>query len=140
MFPACERNRIVPTKPQKTWRTAWRSLVEETAKRAGAAAAKAAEASANVEEARKRAMLPFINANGQRLRFHDLRHQAITELAEAGAPDATIEALAGHLSREMMKHYSHVRMAAKRAALDRLARGLMRPPTREEKQALDAVN
>ncbi|HEY4362193.1 MAG TPA: tyrosine-type recombinase/integrase [Bryobacteraceae bacterium] len=45
------------------------------------------------------------------LRFHDLRHQAITELAEAGAPDATLMAVAGHLSREMMEHYSHVRMA-----------------------------
>jgi integrase len=140
VFPACERNRIDPTQPQKTWRTAWRSLVEETAMRAGDAAAKAAESCGNVEEARKRAMLPFINANGQRLRFHDLRHQAITELAEAGAPDATIEALAGHLSREMLEHYSHVRMAAKRAALDRLAGGLMRPPTGEQKPASEAVN
>ena len=42
VFPACERSRIDPTKPQKTWRTAWRSLVEETAKRAGNSAAKAA--------------------------------------------------------------------------------------------------
>ena len=140
VFPACERNRIDPTKPQKTWRTAWRSLVGEAAKRAGDAAAKAAEAGGNVEEARKRAMLPFINADGQRLRFHDLRHQAITELAEAGAPDATIEALAGHLSREMMEHYSHVRMAAKRTATDRLAGGLMRPPAGEEKPVSGAVN
>jgi hypothetical protein len=31
-----------------------------------------------------------------RLRFHDLRGQAITELAEAGATDATMIALAGH--------------------------------------------
>jgi integrase len=140
VFPACERNRIDPTKPQKTWRTAWRSLVEEAATRAGDAAAKIAEAGGNVEEARKRAMLPFINADGQRLQFHDLRHQAITELAEAGAPDATIEALAGHLSREMMEHYSHVRMAAKRAALDRLAGGLMRPTVAEEKPVSEAVN
>ena len=141
VFPACERNKIDPTKPQKTWRTAWRSLVEETAKRAGDASGKAAEkAGGNVEEARKRATLPFINANGRRLRFHDLRHQAITELAEGGAPDATIEALAGHLSREMMEHYSHVRMAAKRAALDRLAGGLMTPAAEEEKPASEAVN
>ena len=33
VFPACERNKIDSTKPQKTWRTAWRSLVEETATR-----------------------------------------------------------------------------------------------------------
>jgi len=106
----------------------------------GDATAKAAEAGGNVEEARKRAMLPFIKADGQRLRFHDLRHQAITELAEAGAPDATIEALAGHLSREMMEHYSHVRMAAKREALDRLPGGLMRRPTGEEQPSSEAVN
>lgn len=40
------------------------------------------------------------------LRFHDLRHQAITELAERGASDATVMALAGHLSRAVMEHYS----------------------------------
>ena len=57
------------------------------------------------------------------LRFHDLRHQAITELAESGAPDATLMAVAGRLSPEMMEHYSHLRMAAKRAALDRPSGG-----------------
>src|SRR2546430_13628940 len=96
--------------PQKTWRTAWRSLVKETARRAGSEAAKLAEqAGRDVEEARKHAAEP-----SRGLRFHDLRHQAITEMAEAGASDATIMALAGHLDRTMMEHYSHVRMAAKR--------------------------
>jgi integrase len=57
-------------------------------------------------------------------RFHDLRHQAITELAEAGASDATLQALAGHLSRRMMEHYSHVRMEAKKAAVAHLGTGL----------------
>jgi integrase len=56
-------------------------------------------------------------------RFHDLRHQAITELAEAGASDATLQALAGHLSRRMMEHYSHVRMEAKKAAVAHLGTG-----------------
>jgi integrase len=65
-------------------------------------------------------------------RFHDLRHQAITELAEAGATDATMMALAGHMSREMLEHYSHVRMAAKREALDKLSTGLMTPLDSEE--------
>ena len=58
-------------------------------------------------------------------RFHDLRHQAITELAETGASDAVMMSLAGHMSRRMLDHYSHVRMAAKRNALDGLATGLM---------------
>jgi integrase len=53
------------------------------------------------------------------LRFHDLRHQAITEMAEAGASDATLMAVAGHMPRRMLEHYSHVRMAAKRSALDK---------------------
>jgi len=30
-------------------------------------------------------------------------------------------AVAGHLSREMLEHYSHVRMAAKREALEKLS-------------------
>jgi hypothetical protein len=35
-------------------------------------------------------------------------------MAEAGASDATIMAVAGHVDQAMMEHYSHVRMAAKR--------------------------
>ncbi len=63
------------------------------------------------------------------LRFHDLRHQAITELAETGASDATVMAVSGHMSRRMLEHYSHVRMAAKRSGLDKLESGLMGSPT-----------
>jgi integrase len=54
------------------------------------------------------------------LRFHDLRHHAITKLAEAGIADQTLMALAGHVSREMLEHYSHIRMAAKRTAVEAL--------------------
>jgi integrase len=57
------------------------------------------------------------------LRFHDLRHCAITSLAESGASDSTIMAIAGHVSRRMLERYSHVRMEAKRAALETLAKG-----------------
>jgi integrase len=55
------------------------------------------------------------------LRFHDLRHHAITELAESQASDATIMAIAGHVSRQMLEHYSHVRLDLKRKALDGLS-------------------
>ena len=55
------------------------------------------------------------------LRFHDLRHHAITELAESQASDATIMAIAGHVSPKMFSHYSHVRLDAKRRALDALS-------------------
>jgi integrase len=89
VFPACENGRFDPTVPQKSWRSAWRSL-------------------------RKAAGIPA-------LRFHDLRHHAITELAESQASDATIMAIAGHVSRQMLEHYSHVRLDLKRKALDGLS-------------------
>ena len=54
-------------------------------------------------------------------RFHDLRYCAITQLAENGASDSTIMAIAGHVSRRMLERYSHVRMEAKRTALEALA-------------------
>jgi integrase len=91
VFPACENGRFDPATPQKSWRSAWRSL-------------------------RKAAGIPG-------LRFHDLRHHAITELAESQASDATIMAIAGHVSREMLEHYSHVRLEVKRAALEALSTG-----------------
>ena len=64
---------------------------------------------------------------GLKLRFHDLRHTAITKLAESQASDQTIMAIAGHVSRAMLEHYSHIRMAAKRAALDSIATPLPEP-------------
>ncbi len=138
VFPACERNRIDPTRPQKTWRTAWRSLVREAARCAGREAASAALASGKgltIAIGVWRRAAKTIRG----LRFHDLRHQAITELAEAGAPDATLMAVAGHLSREMLEHYSHVRMAAKRDALDKLSGGLISHPEQIAKPASDRL-
>ncbi len=57
------------------------------------------------------------------LRFHDLRHTVVTRLLEAGEPDHVVESITGHLSRRMLEHYSHIRLAAKKAALDRLQGG-----------------
>jgi integrase len=54
------------------------------------------------------------------LRFHDLRHTVVTRLLEAGEPDHVVESITGHLSRRMLEHYSHIRLSAKKAALDRL--------------------
>jgi integrase len=50
-------------------------------------------------------------------RFHDLRHHSITKLAEAGTPDHTLMAIAGHVSHDMLEHYSHIRMQPKRDAV-----------------------
>jgi hypothetical protein len=46
------------------------------------------------------------------LRFHDLRHTVITELAELGVADHVLESISGHLSRKMLEHYSHNEVAA----------------------------
>lgn len=126
VFPACEHERLDPTRPQKSWRTSWHKLLAEAARRAGRDAASAA---LNARKGLGGAKIAFRSAAASFVgfRFHDLRHQAITELAEGGATDATMMALAGHVSRRMLEHYSHVRMAAKRGALDKLESGLMGP-------------
>jgi integrase len=57
---------------------------------------------------------------GVNCRWHDLRHTFVSKMAEGQASDATIMALAGHLSRKMMERYSHVRNEAKRIAISAL--------------------
>ena len=122
-----------PLRPQKTWRTAWRAIVKETARRAGRAAAKEIVESGRGFRAGiaawRRAAEPF-----RGMRFHDLRHLAITKLAESGASDATVMSLSGHLSRAMMEHYSHVRGAAKRAAVEAIRSYI--PDAPEKKPAI----
>ncbi len=54
-------------------------------------------------------------------RWHDNRHTLVTELAESGAGDEVIMSIAGHVSRAMLSRYSHVRLEAKRRALDEIA-------------------
>jgi integrase len=54
----------------------------------------------------------------EKLRMYDLRHTAITRLCESPeASEETIESIAGHLTHQMKKRYSHVRTEARRAAL-----------------------
>ena len=64
--------------------------------------------------------------------MHDSRHTLITELSESGAGDQTIMDIAGHVSRQMLKHYSHIRMQAKRDALQVIGEN--------QKRAEDTVN
>lgn len=49
---------------------------------------------------------------------HNLRHQVITKLLEEGQPEEVVRAIAGHVSRKMMEHYSHARIQRKFQALD----------------------
>jgi len=120
VFPACENDKIEPTRSQTTWRTAWRkltravqcptcSLLQEPAKKCCNE-----ECGTDIHELKS----PLAG-----LRFHDLRHHAITELAESQASDQTVMAIAGHVSQKMLAHYSHVRLDAKRHALDALSKG-----------------
>lgn len=54
----------------------------------------------------------ILRAAGVQCRPLDLRHSAVTIMAEAGLPDATIMAQVGHISPQMLKHYSHIRRQA----------------------------
>ena len=43
------------------------------------------------------------------LRFHDLRHEAVSRLVEAGMGDQEVSAISGHKSMQMLKRYTHLR-------------------------------
>jgi hypothetical protein len=116
--PACENGRIDPTRPQTTWRTAWRRLTRAILCPACDELQNPGEACQNEK---CKADIRGVKSPTARLRFHDLRHHAITELAESQASDQTVMAIAGHVSPKMLAHYSHVRMDAKRKALDALS-------------------
>jgi integrase len=116
VFPACENARLDCEKPY-TWNIdrsqpikSWRTAWRRALKDAGI-----------------------------RIRFHDLRHTCITKLAEGQASEQTLMSIAGHLSRKMVEHYSHIRMAAKRTALDAIAQpGLDRRVAQNRAQSANA--
>ena len=58
---------------------------------------------------------------GVECRWHDLRHTVCTKMAEAGVPESTMLAIMGHMSRAMLERYSHIRIAAKREAVEALS-------------------
>jgi len=115
VFPACEVSHFDPTRPQTSWRTAWRSLTRAIQ---CPACGQLQSPAANCCNRGCKADMQGIRSPIAGLRFHDLRHHAITELAEPQASDATVMAIAGHVSPKMLQHYSHVRLQAKRSALD----------------------
>jgi hypothetical protein len=47
----------------------------------------------------------------------------------------TIMDIAGHVSKQMLKHYSHIRMEAKRTALESIATGRNRTAAQEQKDS-----
>lgn len=73
---------------------------------------------------------------GVKGRWHDNRHTFITGLAESGeASDQTIMDIAGHVSKRMLKHYSHIRMEAKRRAVAALVPSETDVSTKQEDEA-----
>ena len=60
-------------------------------------------------------------------RFHDLRHEAVSRLVEAGLGDQEVSAISGHKSMQMLKRYTHLRAEDLVEKLDRV----MRQPDRK---------
>ena len=109
-----------PTKPMSGWRSAWRSLTRSV-KCPGCGELQ--NPSPICHNASCGAYISKLKSSTAGLRFHDLHHHAITELAESQASDRTVMSIARHVSQQMLAHYSHVRIEAKRKALDALAVG-----------------
>jgi len=107
-----------PTKPMSGWGTAWRNLTRAVQCPACGLLQKPGETCRNEECA---AEIRALESSTAGLRFHDLRHHRITELAESQTVDQVIMSIAGHVSGAMLRHYSHVRLGAKRRALDALS-------------------
>jgi len=128
VFPACEDARIDTqhpgqsnidlSRPIKSWRTAWRTATRSIQCPKCGQRQRPAESCCNPE---CKGDISDLKNPLAGLRFHDLRHTCITKLAEGQASEQTIMAIAGHVSRKMLEHYSHIRMEAKRAALDAIA-------------------
>src|SRR5215469_16035738 len=58
----------------------------------------------------------------------DMRHTFISRLAEnPSVSEQTIKALAGHVSRQMLERYSHIRSQAKHAAIQALEHPSIEP-------------
>ena len=55
------------------------------------------------------------------LRFHDLRHEAVSRLVEAGFSDQEVSAISGHKSMQMLKRYTHLRAEDLVGRLDEMA-------------------
>lgn len=94
--------KLDPTRSMGGWRSAWRSLRKEAAK---------------ADQERGLPEMPRL----VRLRYYDLRHQAITEMLEAGVPEGVIREIAGHVDPEMTRLYSHPRLTARRLAVEALS-------------------
>ena len=112
-----------PTQPMSGWRSAWRTLTRAIECPTCGQLQNPSDTCRNEE---CKADIRGLKSSTHGLRFHDLRHHAITELAESQTSDRTIMSIAGHVSTKMLEHYSHVRLEAKRKAVSALSGGGLR--------------
>src|SRR5207253_3814452 len=71
----------------------------------------------------KRAWRKVLKDTGLKYRWHDLRHTFLTQLAEnPKISGGTVRAMAGHVSKQMLKRYSHIRANKKSDAIQALER------------------
>jgi integrase len=67
----------------------------------------------------KRARKAYLEARGHQpdeglfsnLRFHDLRHEAVSRLFERGLNAVEVSSISGHKTLQMLKRYTHLRAA-----------------------------
>jgi integrase len=67
----------------------------------------------------KRARKAYLESRGDRqdeglfsnLRFHDLRHEAVSRLFERGLNVVEVSSISGHKTLQMLKRYTHLRAA-----------------------------
>ena len=109
-----------PTRPMHSWRTAWRALTRAVECPKCRRLQRPAEFCRNLT---CNADMRGITSTVEGLRFHDLRHTAISALGEAGVPDRVIMDIAGHVSPRMLRRYSHIQLEAKRVAIQALSIG-----------------
>lgn len=64
----------------------------------------------------------FRKQAGIQRRFHDLRHSYVTRAAEAGVPLLVIQQQVGHMSKQMVDHYTHISQAAVHKAAELMER------------------
>ncbi len=71
------------------------------------------------------------------LKPHNLRHQCITKMLEAGVPEEVVRSIAGHVSERMMRHYAHTRIARQSLELDKIdPRHRKRPQPASTREAI----
>jgi integrase len=57
------------------------------------------------------------------VRFHDLRHEAVSRFVEAGLSDQEVATISGHKSMQMLKRYTHLRAEDLVRRLDHVSEG-----------------